>query len=95
MPHVFVVAPNGSGLVRNRRQIRCCQPEGLNRRLLIHAHGVDEFGPCVMNVPFAVERDVSADRQDFLLFAVELPISFLQVAADPVGLDLVLVEDLP
>src|SRR6202521_237890 len=92
---ILIVAPYGGCLARYRRQIRCCQSDRLNTRLLVDADGVDGVGSRIVNGALPVDRDIPVDHQDFLHLAVELRVPFFQVVANLVGLDLVLVEDAP
>src|SRR5664279_691553 len=95
MADVFVVAPEGSGLARDWRQIRRGQSECLDTRLLVDADGVDRIGPVLVNDSLGVDRDVPIHHQDLVHLAIEVRIATLQVVRDLVGLDVDLVEDAP
>src|SRR3989338_10035026 len=67
----------------------------MKKRFLINADGIDGFWPPVMNGAFGVNRNIPINHQYFLHFAVKVQITLLQIVANLVGLDFVLVEDSP
>lgn len=93
--NILVVSPDRRGLSWDRRQVGCRQAKRLHTGLLIDADRVDRIRAPVMNGPLGVNGNIPIDQENILRLAVEFRIAPLQVVADLVRLDVVLIQNSP